>query len=86
MEKTPGTITIAYSDEVQRSAQAVCIDTENQDKYKCIYAGEGTITDEFYIPAVMANQVQKGNVYLITNPDDYKSGMYSQMTGEELPQ
>jgi len=68
-------IYLSTSPDVQRSSQAVLIDTPD-DKYQCIYTGEGTLVDELFIPAIMHNQVQKGNVYLLTHPDDYSSGMY----------
>lgn len=84
-EETPKyQIYLSTSPEVQRSSQAILIDTPD-DKYECIYSGEGTLTDEWFIPAIMHNQVQKGNVYLLTHPDDYESGMYSGLTAKEGP-
>ena len=84
-EETPKyQIYLSTSPEVQRSSQAILIDTPD-DKYGCIYSGEGTLTDEWFIPAIMHNQVQKGNVYLLTHPDDYEGGMYSGLTTKEGP-
>lgn len=77
-------IYLSTSPEVQQSAQAILIDAPD-DKYECIYNGEGTIVDEFFIPAILNQQVQKGNVYLLTNPDDYDAGMYDQLKTKEDP-
>lgn len=85
-EETPKyQIFLSTSPDVQRSSQAVLIDTPD-DKYQCIYSGEGTLVDSLFIPAIMHNQVQKGNVYLLTHPDDYEAGMYSGLTAKEDPQ
>jgi hypothetical protein len=78
-------IYLSTSPEVQRSSQAVLIDTPD-DKYQCIYTGEGTLTDSLFIPAIMHNHVQKGNVYLLTHPDDYEGGMYDGLKTKEEPQ
>lgn len=78
-------IILSTSAEVQRSAQAVCIDSPAAGNYTCIYAGDGCLADSLFIPAVMHRQVQKGNVYLVVNPDDYEGGMYSGLGYEEEP-
>lgn len=78
-------IYLSTSSDVQRSSQAVLIDTPD-DKYQCIYTGEGTLVDELFIPAIMHNQVQKGNVYLLTHPDDYDAGYYDALKPKEDPQ
>ena len=78
-------IYLSTSPDVQRSSQAILIDTPD-DKYECIYSGEGTLTDELFIPAIMHNRVQRGNVYLLTHPDDYESGMYSGLSTKGDPQ
>lgn len=69
-------IYLSTSAEMQRSAQAVCVESPVEGKYTCIYAGDGCLADSLFIPAVMHRQVQKGNVYLVVNPDDYEGGMY----------
>lgn len=76
-------IYLSTSPDVQRGSQAILIDTPD-DKYQCIYTGEGTLTDELFIPAIIHNRVQKGNVYLLTHPDDLDGGMYSQLEGGKL--
>lgn len=69
-------IYLSTSEEMQRSAQAVCVEGETEGKFTCIYAGDGCLADSLFIPAVMHRQVQKGNVYLVVNPDDYTAGYY----------
>lgn len=87
MENEPPkySIYLASSPDVQRSSQAILIDTPD-DKYECIYTGEGTLVDSLFIPAIMQSRVQKGNVYLLTHPDDLDSGMYRQLEAKEDPQ
>lgn len=69
-------IYLSTSEEMQRSAQAVCVESPAEGKFTCIYAGDGCLADSLFIPAVMHRQVQKGNVYLVVNPDDYSAGYY----------
>lgn len=76
-------IYLSTSEEMQRSAQAVCIDSPETGNYTCIYAGDGCLADSLFIPAVMHRQVQKGNVYLVVNPDDYTGGMYDGIGSKE---
>ena len=78
-------IYLSTSPDVQRGSQAILVDTPD-DKYACIYTGEGTLTDSLFIPAIMNNRVQKGNVYLLTHSDDYDAGYYDSLKPKEDPQ
>lgn len=78
-------IWLSTSSEVQRSSQAILVDTPD-DKFACIYQGEGSLTDSLFIPAIIHNRIQTGNVYLLTHPDDYESGYYDALKPKEDPQ
>jgi hypothetical protein len=68
-------IYISTAPDMQLSTQAVL--TEGADgNLTCNYMGEGSLTDAWIIPAVVEREVLKGNVYVMTNPDDYEGGMY----------
>ena len=85
-EETPKyQIYLSTSPDVQRSSQAIL--TEGADgKFICNYMGEGSMADAWFMPAVAQQQVLKGNVYVLTHPDDYEGGMYEHFKPREEPQ
>ena len=78
-------IYLSTSPDVQRSTQAVLMEKADTS-LECIYTGEGTITDEFMLPAIMKNKVQRGNVFMMGHPDDVDGGMYEGIFPKEEPQ
>jgi len=79
---TPYQVYLSTSEEMQRSTQAVLMEKADTS-LECIYIGEGTITDAWFIPATIHQKVQSGNVFLMSNPDDFEGGMYDQMKEKE---
>jgi len=87
MENEPPrhSIYLSTAPDMQRSTQAIL--TEGADgMMTCNYMGEGTLTDAWFIPAVVEREVLKGNVYVMTHPDDYEGGMYDQFKPKESTQ
>ena len=78
-------IYLATSPDMQRSTQAVLIEKPD-GSLECTYTGEGTITDEWMLPAIMKNKVQRGNVFMMGHPDDVDGGMYEGIFPKGGPQ
>lgn len=86
MENEPPkhSIYLSTSPDMQRSTQAILLEAAD-GSLTCNYMGEGSLTDAWFIPAVIHREVQKGNVFVMSHPDDYEAGMYDQLKAKEEP-
>ena len=85
-EETPKyQIFLATSPDMQRSTQAV-LQEKRDGSLECVYMGEGSPTDAWFMPAIMKDKVQRGNVFMMGHPDDVDGGMYEGIFPKEDPQ